>query len=88
MTTTTEIATRPILSKHCVEQAKAKGLPLEAIRAAAVDPEVTYESHRYPGQYKHIKDGLCVVVDRNRSIIITVFLHHVRTALRPDQVGA
>lgn len=80
--------TRIILTRHCVEQARAKGLDLAAIRAAAADPDVTYESHRHPGQYKHIKDGLCVVVDRDRAVIITVFLHHVRTALRPDQVTA
>lgn len=79
---------RFILSVHCVRQAQEKGFDLSAIRAAAVDPDVTYESHRHPGQYKHIKDGLCVVVDRNKAVIITAFLHHVRTALRPDQVDA
>lgn len=81
------MATRLILSKHCVLQAREKGFSLEAIRAAAVDPDVTYESHRHPGQYKHIKDGLCVVVDHEKAVIITAFLHHVRTALRPDQVS-
>jgi hypothetical protein len=75
-----------ILSKHCVLQAREKGIDLQAIRDAAINPDVTYESNRYPGQYKYIKGDICAVVDPERAIVITVFLNVVRTPLRKDQM--
>lgn len=80
-------------SPHAQYQARKKGFHPLAILAAACDPEVTYPSRNHPGQHRHIRDGLCVVVEHPaegeaQGRIITMYVHCEETALRPDQIAA
>lgn len=75
------------LTRHAERQAVEKGFSFEEIIAAAYEPEITYESYRHPGQRKHIRGTLCVVIDPAQEKVITVFLHLVETDLRPDQIA-
>lgn len=74
------------LSEHVIEQAQAKGFSLEQLIETVDSPLTAYESRRYPGQMKHIRDGLCVAVDPEAKKAITVFVDMEYTELRPDQV--
>jgi hypothetical protein len=76
------------LSRHVLDQAALKGIKLEALMACVDNPTVAYESGRYPGQKKHIRDGLCVAVDVSSKTAITVFLDRVYTDVRDDQTDA
>jgi hypothetical protein len=71
---------------HAQHVARAKRFHPLAMLDAANDPDVSYASHLHPGQHKHIKGDLCVVVDREKGMIITAFLNVVETPLRPDQM--
>lgn len=73
------------LTAHASKQIEAKGLTEELIQAVWEDPESTYPSHRHPGQHKRIGQGICLCCD-DTGKVITVFIHGVITALRPDQV--
>ena len=73
------------ITRHAVEQCKAKGFKLRDVVDAVQRPDFSYDSFKHQGQRKYIANGLCVVVDEARCQIITVFLHLVRTELRPDQ---
>lgn len=63
-----------------------KGFDPYLLLAACHRPDFTYESHRHPGQFKFVRDGVAVVVDPRQKRVITAFQHYVRTALRPDQM--
>ena len=76
------------LTRHAWDQAISKGFDRAAVLLAAGDPTVTYENGRYPGQYRHIRDGIVAVVDRDRETIVTVYANVRETALRPDQTDA
>lgn len=73
------------LNPHAAKQAAMKGIPHEDVLAAANSPAHTYENRRYPGQMRHIKDGLVAVVDPSRRQVVTVYKDQEETALRPDQ---
>lgn len=78
---------------HSQDVARRKGLHPLAILHAATEPEIAYPSLNHPGQWRHIRDGLCVVVarpegDETQGSIITMYDHCVETALRPDQIAA
>lgn len=78
---------RFIPSTHLKQQAAAKGISPAAVDAAAHSPDITYESHQHPGQWKHIsiEHGIAVVVNYERRTIVTVYRHKVETPLREDQ---
>lgn len=76
------------LSRHAAQQADAKGFDLDAIFRAANSPSVTYENGRFPGQWRHIRDGIVAVVDPATGVIITIYRNVVETALRADQTDA
>lgn len=82
------MTTRFMFTVHSLRQIESKGFSRQDIIAVAQRPDISYESHRHPGQMKCIGRGLCVVVDPARAQIITVFLHMVDTDLRPDQIAA
>ena len=72
------------LSLHCIEQARAKGFEVEDLHITVREPDITYPSRR-PGQRRYIRDGVCVVVDVERDVAITCYLHLDITPLRADQ---
>jgi len=74
-----------ILSGHLREQAESKGISEDDLVSAVDEPSTVYESYRYPGQLKHIRNGICVAVDPKKKTAITVFLDRVETELRSDQ---
>lgn len=76
------------LGRHILEQAAAKGISLDALIAAVDKPITAYESYRYPGQRKHIRDGICVAVDIKEKNAITVFIDKEYTDVRADQTDA
>lgn len=76
------------LLSHAMTQAEAKGFRVEDVLAAAQDPTHTYDNGRFPGQKRHIRGGICAVVDPVRCIVITVYTNVQETALRPDQKDA
>lgn len=75
------------ISTHAIEQAREKGWTLRQVWAAHIDPDVRYPSGRYPGQYRHIRGNLVVIVDEARNMAVTVYLNVEETALRPDQIA-
>jgi len=76
------------LTAHAQRVVEDKGFDPEAIRAVWENPAVTYPSHRHPGQHKRIGGGLCLACDDATGVVITVFVDHEVTPLRPDQVDA
>lgn len=73
------------MTHHCMKQALAKGIdPLDILEAASY-PTVVYESRRYPGQMRHVRGDLCVIIAEDGVTIVTVYLNVVETDLRPDQ---
>lgn len=76
------------LGRHILEQAAAKGIDIDALIAAVDKPITSYESHRYPGQRKHIRDGICVAVDIAQKTAVTVFIDREYTDVRSDQHDA
>lgn len=76
------------LTTHARSQAEAKGFTEEAVVLAAEDPDLSYPSRNHPGQVRCIRGDLCAVVDPARALVITVYLHHTVTPIRPDQQGA
>lgn len=75
------------MTAHAQRQVEAKGFPLSVIEAVWNNPDVTYPSHRHPGQHKRIGRGVCLCCDDRTGKIITVFVHQVETDLRADQRG-
>lgn len=75
------------ISDHAKAQAEAKGWSLHDVWLAHVDPDVRYPSGRYPGQQRHIRGDLVVIVDEARNKAVTVYLNVKETDLRPDQVA-
>lgn len=77
-----------VLEPHVVEQAESKGIDIAQIIKAVEAPATTYANGRFPGQMRHIRDGICVVVDPAGRKAITVYLDRVETDLRADQTDA
>lgn len=78
----------PRITDHAKAQAAAKGWSLDQVYQAHVDPDICYPSGRFPGQQRHIRDNLVVIVDAARNMAVTVYENVVETELRPDQVAA
>lgn len=76
------------ITDHAKAQAAEKGWTLDEVYRAHVDPHICYPSGRYPGQQRHIRDNLVVIVDAARNICVTVYENVVETELRPDQIAA
>jgi len=76
------------MTRHAARQAAMKGFDPAAIYRAANFPAITYENGRFPGQWRHIRDGVVAVVDPENSTIITVYQNVIETALRADQTDA
>jgi len=75
-----------VLTPHVIEQAETKGFSVENLIAVADEPSTVYESRRYPGQVKHVRNGLCLAVDPVQKRVITVFVDQDFTERRPDQI--
>lgn len=75
------------ISDHAKAQAAAKGWSLADVYQAHVDPDICYPSGRYPGQQRHIRGNLVVIVDVRRNKAVTVYLNVEETELRPDQIA-
>lgn len=73
------------LHPHAAKQASMKGFDQSAVLAAANSPSHTYPNGRYPGQMRHVKDGIVAVVDPKRRQVVTVYQDQTETALRSDQ---
>ena len=76
------------LAPHAAKQATMKGFDHSAVLAAANSPVHTYPNGRFPGQMRHVKDGIVAVVDPSRGHIVTVYQDQKETALRADQQDA
>lgn len=76
------------LHPHAAKQAALKGFETNRILRAANDPHHTYDNGRYPGQKRHVREGLVAVVDPKRRQVITVYEDQKETALRADQKDA
>jgi hypothetical protein len=75
------------ISAHARKQIDEKGFDVNSVLAAADYPHVSYDNGYYPGQRRHIRDGLAVIVDPASKRIVTVYAHKVETDTREDQVG-
>lgn len=73
------------MSRHCTEKVLSAGISVADISGVYNNPDMTYPSHRYPSQEKRIGNGLCLCVDRETGVVVTVFKHKVETDLRADQ---
>ena len=76
------------LTRHASEQAVAKGFGVDAVLNAARSPQITYESMRVPGQYRHVSGRIVAVVDPVDRRVITVYENVTETDVRPDQTDA
>jgi hypothetical protein len=76
------------LSAHAVKQSRVKAFHEDAVLLAASDPHTSYENRRFPGQMRHIRDGIVAVVDPAARRVITVYENVKETELRPDQRDA
>lgn len=75
------------ITGHARGQAAEKGFSEADLIACVDNPQHTYESHRFPGQLKHVRGGLTVAVDPSRKTAITVFKDQEHTPLRADQAN-
>lgn len=73
------------LCYHAAEQAKKKGVHPDRVLLAANSPSVTYDNRRHLHQRRHIRDGICAVVDPAEGKVVTFYLDVEQTPLRPDQ---
>lgn len=77
----------PRITDHAKAQAALKGWSLDDVFQAHVDPDICYPSGSHPGQQRHIRNDLVVVVDAKRNTAVTVYLNVKETDLRPDQIA-
>lgn len=73
------------LHPHAARQATSKGFDHAAVLDAANSPSHAYPNGKYPGQMRHIKNGIVAVVDPAERKVVTVYEDQRQTALRPDQ---
>lgn len=76
------------MSSHAARQATQKGFDHNHVLAAANDPHHTYANGRYPGQMRHIRNGIVAVVEPESKRVVTVYADVQETAPRPDQKDA
>lgn len=75
------------ISLHAQDQARQKQIPLWKILSVLENPVEHYPSVNHPGQWRYTGMGICVVVDDDERVVITVYLDRVLTPLRPDQIA-
>ena len=83
------------ITRHCQEQAAAKGIELRTVCAVLDQPAVTYDSakhscrhHNLPQQrWTGMANGqrVCVAVNPCCNVAVTVWLDQVETEILPDQ---
>ena len=73
------------LHPHAARQATMKGFDHAAVLRAANDPQHTSDNRRYPGQKRHVRDGIVAVVDPAKGHVVTVYEDQRETAPRADQ---
>lgn len=78
-------ARRHTLSVHARRQCAAKGISERDVLAAADSPAHSYPNGRVPGQMRHVRGGVCAVVDPATLLVVTVYANVVETDLREDQ---
>lgn len=79
---------QPTITRHCAEQAIAKGFTARQTWLAMTDPDIVYpSSRRYGHQERRIRDGIVLCVDKVTNTAITCYTNVVETELRPDQIA-
>lgn len=73
------------MTKHAAEKMTTLGLTPSDIAAAFSEPEVSYPNRRYPGQERRIANGLCITVNVETGVVVTLYVHKIETDLRADQ---
>lgn len=74
------------LDRHAERQSAAKGIDPFLLMAAAGAPTVRYaHGAKYPGQWRHIRDGIVAVVEPKSKRVITTYVDREVTPLRADQ---
>jgi hypothetical protein len=76
------------LSRHVIEQTALKGFSIEDVMETIDNPHDVNDNLLHPGQQRHMRDKICVVVDPATKSAITVFANWVATAPRADQTDA
>lgn len=61
------------LSKHAIDRMTDRGMTMETLIDILLNPSVTYESNKFPGQMRYVKGDYCVCVDPIRKTIPTLF---------------
>ena len=74
-------------TRHLIEQAENKNIPLEKIGAVLQSPARITTVTKYPNQSRYIGKGIAVIVDTTTRAVITVYLDGIITPLRPDQIA-
>lgn len=70
---------------HVMKKAQSLGVTLSEVMRAADTPEHTFESRRFPGQMRHVRNGIVAVVDPKDKKVITAYKAVEETDIRPDQ---
>lgn len=76
------------LTRHVLDQAYEKHFAIQDIIDTIDNPADVNENLLHPGQQRHMKDKICVVVDPATKSAITCFANWVATAPRADQTDA
>lgn len=76
------------LTVHAKSTIATKGISLATVEAVWRDPEMTYPSHRHPGQHKRVGQGIALCCEDETGKVITVIIHQTNTPLRADQLDA
>lgn len=64
-----------VLAPELVAQSQAHGISLDAVIEAIDNPATTFESRRHPEYIRHIRDGVCVAVDRDGMRALALLLN-------------
>lgn len=76
------------LTAHAKSTMATKGISLATVEAVWRDPDMTYPSHRHPGQHKRVGQGIALCCEDGTGKVITVIVHQEFTPLRKDQRDA
>lgn len=77
-----------VLGRHLIEQARMKGFNMNDVIAAVDHPDDVNDNRLHPGQKRHMRGDICVVVDPDTRSAITCFANWVATPPREDQTDA
>lgn len=76
------------ITAHANRTIEAKGISLDTVEAVWHNPEMTYPSHKHPGQHKRIGRGIVLCCEDGSGKVVTVFVNQTATPLRADQRDA